>query len=156
VKKYIILIFLTFLILCLTLFSQSELLGSLTKEKILKSLPEWNTEVASYFPKPGIIEKLRNITDPVDITIYMGTWCPDCRENVSAYFKIMEMTENPNIHTSYFGIPRDRAQRQKYIHENNIEKVPTFIVMIKGIEKGRIIEHPKKSIEEDLLEIITR
>jgi alkyl hydroperoxide reductase subunit AhpF len=135
---------------------QSELLGSLTKEKILKNLPEWNAEIASYFPKPDIIEKLRNIAEPVDITIYMGTWCPDCRQNVSAYFKIMEMTENPNIHTEYFGIPRDRALRQEYIHKKNIEKVPTFIVTIKGVERGRIIENPEKSIEEDLLDIMIR
>jgi thiol-disulfide isomerase/thioredoxin len=141
-------------ILAFSLFAQSELVGPLSKEEILKHYPEWNTEIASYFPKPEILEKLRNISSPLDIQIYLGTWCPDCRENVSAYFKIMEMTENPNIHTQYFGIPRDRSLRQKYAQELNIEKVPTFIIMIDGIEIGRIIEHPKKSLEEDLLEII--
>ncbi len=75
---------------------------------------------------------------------------------MSAYFKIIEMIENPNIHTLFFGIPRDRNLRQNYTQETKIEKVPTFIVTINGVEKGRIIEQPKKSLEEDLLEIIMR
>ena len=143
-------------ILAFSLFAQSELVGPLSKEDILKHHPEWNTEIAAYFPKPEILEKLRNISSPLDIKIYLGTWCPDCRENVSAYFKIIEMIENPNIHTLFFGIPRDRNLRQNYTQETKIEKVPTFIVTINGVEKGRIIEQPKKSLEEDLLEIIMR
>ena len=38
----------------------------------------------------------------------------------------------------------------------NIEKAPTFIVYINGQERGRIIETPQKSVEEDLIDIINR
>ena len=36
----------------------------------------------------------------------------------------------------------------------NIEKVPTFIFYKNGIEIGRIIESPEKSIEKDFLKIL--
>ena len=43
-----------------------------------------------------------------------------------------------------------------FFRGNSIEELPTFIVSIDGREAGRIIETPKRSIEEDLLEIIEK
>jgi len=140
----------------LSILSQKVLVGPLSKEEILKNLPEWKEVVASYIPNPAIIEKLKSINKEVQVELFIGTWCPDCRRHVSAYFKILEMTDNPLIVTSYTGIPREREARQEFIQGKNIERVPTFIIFIDGREKGRIIETPTKSVEEDLLDIINR
>ncbi len=37
-----------------------------------------------------------------------------------------------------------------------VTTIPTFIVFLDGMEKGRIVEVPAKSVEEDLVEIIER
>jgi len=140
----------------LSILSQKVLVGPLSKEEILKNLPEWKEVVASYIPNPAIIEKLKSINKEVQVELFIGTWCPDCRRHVSAYFKILEMTDNPLIVTSYSGIPREREARQEFIQGKNIERVPTFVIYIDGQEKGRIIETPTKSVEEDLLDIINR
>lgn len=132
------------------------MVGPLSKEEILKNLPEWEEVVASYIPNPAIIAKLKSINKEVQVELFIGTWCPDCRRHVSAYFKILEMTDNPLIVTSYTGIPREREARQEFIQGKNIERVPTFIIYIDGQEKGRIIETPTKSVEEDLLDIIKK
>jgi thiol-disulfide isomerase/thioredoxin len=140
----------------LSILSQKVLVGPLSKEEILKNLPEWQEVAASYIPNPAIIEKLNSINKEVQVELFIGTWCPDCRRHVSAYFKILEMTDNPLIVTSYTGIPREREARQEFIQGKSIERVPTFIIYIDGQEKGRIIETPTKSVEEDLLDIINR
>jgi hypothetical protein len=133
-----------------------ELLGSLSKEEILENFPDWQEKVASYVPNMEVIEKLQSIQYPIEIEIFLGTWCPDTKRNVSAYFQIMDMVDNPLFTTTYIGIPKDKESREPYIEGKNIVKVPTFIILINDEEKGRIIENPVKSVEEDLLDIINK
>ena len=131
-----------------------ELVGPISKEEIIQNFPQWQEKAASYFPQQELIEKLKSINYPVKIEIFLGTWCPDSQEHVSAYFKIMEMVDNPLITSSYIGLPKDKEARRPYIEDKNIIKVPTFIVLVNNQEQGRIIEHPAKSLEEDLIRII--
>jgi len=148
--------FLFFLVLFLFLFSYAdvELVGNLTRERILEKCPGWKDEITSYSPDQEVIEKLQSIDHEVIIEVYLGTWCPDSVRNVSAYFKIMDMVDNSHLTTKYVGLPRDKDARKPYIKGKNIVKIPTFIVFINNQEKGRIIENPTQSVEEDLFEII--
>ncbi|MFP4081925.1 MAG: thioredoxin family protein [Candidatus Aminicenantes bacterium] len=132
----------------------SNFLGTLSKDDILQNFPSWREEADSYSPSIQTIHELNGLDYPVKIEIFLGTWCPDSKQHVSAYFKIMEMADNPLLTTTYIGIPRDKEDRKSYIQGKNIIRVPTFIVYIHGHEQGRIIEHPKKSVEEDLMDII--
>jgi hypothetical protein len=145
-----------FLFLSLHLIAEKELTGPLSKEEILKNNPEWQELVASYHPKPEIIEKIKAIHREIQVEVFMGCWCPDCTQHVSAYFKITEMADNPYIYTSYIGIPREREARTEFIQGKNIVRIPTFIIYFQGQEIGRIIETPSKSVEEDLIDILER
>ena len=147
-------LFCLILLLTLSAYGKVELVGHLSKEDILQNCPDWKAEIASYFPNQEVIEKLNSIQNEIRIEVFLGTWCPDSERNVSAYFKIMEMVDNPLFITTYIGIPRDKDSRQPLIQGKNIIKVPTFIIFIDNQEKGRIIENPIKSLEEDLLDII--
>jgi thiol-disulfide isomerase/thioredoxin len=148
-----------FLLLSLLLIArptpaQVELVGPLTPEVILQKIPEWKPFVDGYSPQLDIISRLQAVPEEVRVEIFLGTWCPDCRQHVSAYFKIMDMVRNPMIRTTYTGVPRDRAARGPYIEGKNVERLPTFIVFFRNQEVGRIIETPRKSVEEDLWEIL--
>ncbi len=155
-KKTIIALLCIFFFLFTFVYGTLELLGPLSKEEILENFPDWQEKVASYVPNMEVIEKLQSIQYQVEIEIFLGTWCPDTKRNVSAYFQIMDMVDNPFFTTTYIGIPRDKDSREPYIEGKNIVKVPTFIVLINDEEKGRIIENPIKSVEEDLLDIINK
>ena len=155
--KKIILPFLCIIFfLSISVYGTLELLGPLNKEEILENFPDWQVEVASYVPNLEVIEKLQSIPSEIKIEIFLGTWCSDTKRNVSAYFKIMDMVDNPLFMTTYIGIPRDNDSRKPFIEGRNIIKVPTFIILINDEEKGRIIENPVKSVEEDLLDIINK
>lgn len=134
--------------------AQVELVGPLTPEAILQKIPEWKRFADGYSPQLDIISRLQTVPEEVRVEIFLGTWCPDCRQHVSAYFKIMDMVRNPMIRTTYTGVPRDRAARGPYIEGKNVERLPTFIVFFRDAEAGRIIETPRKSVEEDLWEIL--
>lgn len=155
-KKHLLIFFIAFLFLFTSSEAQVELSGELTKEEILEKLPDWQAVVASYTPKPEVIEKLKSINREIQIEVFLGTWCPDSKAHVSAYFKIMELVENPFVRTTYIGLPRDKQARQEFIEGKNIVRIPTFIVTMNNQEKGRIIETPVKSVEEDLLDITNK
>ena len=138
----------------LSIYGGNDLVGTVTQGDILESFPEWREVMASYTPQEEAIEKLKFINFTVKIEIILGTWCPDSKEHVSAYFKIIEFVQNPFIVSSYIGIPKNKEEREPYIQGKNIQRVPTFIVSLDDEEIGRIIEHPEKSVEEDLVEII--
>ena len=134
--------------------AQEELVGTLAKEKILDCFPDWQEKTDSYFPKLDVIGKLQVIDRPLRIEVILGTWCPDSKEHICAFFKIMEMADNPLISVSYIGVPKEKEARKEYIEGKNIIKIPTFIIYFQDQEIGRIIETPKKSLEEDLLDIM--
>lgn len=145
---------LIFALMMFSVYRNDELIGPLTEATILEAYPDWQGVKASYFPQTESLDKLKSLNDMINVEVILGTWCPDCKQHVSAYFKIIEMTDNPMIQSSYTGIPKEKEAREPYIQGKNIVRIPTFIVSINGEEKGRIIEHPEKSIEEDLVGII--
>ncbi len=155
-KRILVLGLFLFPALGVVLRGSPELLGPTQREDILKHNPEWEALVASYNPKPEVIEQLRNLRLEVQVEVFMGTWCTDSRDHVTEYFKILDLTDNPMIRSSYFGIPEDKAKRAAYFKGRAVEKLPTFIVYVDGKEKGRIVEAPAKSIEEDLLALIEK
>ena len=50
---------------------------------------------------------------------------------------------------------RNKTTPDTYENGLNITNVPTFIFYEKGVEINRIVESPIKSLEEDMLEILT-
>jgi thiol-disulfide isomerase/thioredoxin len=142
------------LMVCGVAMSQTELVGPLTREDILTKLPEWKPYIQAYSPDLETVRLLQNVHEEATIEIFLGTWCPDCRQHVSAYLKLMDMVRNPLIKTTFTGIPRKREMREEYTAGRNIERVPTFIVHFRGREIGRLIETPKVSVEADLWAIL--
>jgi thiol-disulfide isomerase/thioredoxin len=133
---------------------QVELLGEITRDDILRNLPEWRAIVESYSPNLEIISALQAVSEEIQVEIFLGTWCPDSKQHVSAYFKVMDLVQNPLIRTTYIGIPQNKDSRAKYFQGKDIQRIPTFIVTIRDQEAGRIIETPQTSVEEDLWKMI--
>ena len=131
-----------------------ELVGPLTQEEILAALPEWAHEAAAYLPDPEIVARFHDFNRPVVIRVVIGTWCPDCRRHLTAFFRLIELADNPVISVEYFGVSRDKLQPEDIVRDNRIERVPTFIVLDEGCEIGRITEHPRTTVEADLAEIL--
>jgi len=152
--KNIFLSALAIILLAAVLSSQVELQGQLTRDEILRNFPDWKTVAESYSPDLEFISGLQAVSEEIQIEVFLGTWCPDSKQHVSAYFKIMDMVQNPLIRTTYIGLPQIKEDRAKYIQGKDIQRIPTFVVTIRGQEAGRIIETPRTSVEEDLWRII--
>jgi len=137
-------------------FGQAELTGPVVREQILKDHPDWQQVVATYMPSAPALEKLKALNIPVHVEVFLGTWCSDSKAQVNAFFKVLDMVDSPLITASYIGVPQKKEARSQFTGGKDIQKIPTFIITVDGMEKGRIIETPLKSIEQDLLDILAR
>ena len=135
---------------------QEDAAGAMTAEDILQKCPDWRAVAAAYAPGPEAVERLRAVGREVLIRVFLGSWCDDSKAHVSELLKVLEMADNPLLRTEYIGVPKDKAARAPFLGGEAIEKIPTFIVLVDGVEKGRIVEVPIKSVEDDLLALIER
>jgi thiol-disulfide isomerase/thioredoxin len=134
--------------------AKEDLVGPTSREAILEHSPAWQASVAAYQPQPGALDKLRALGREVRIEVYFGSWCSDSEAHVPAYFKVLDLLDTPLIQTAYIGLPEAKEKRAPYSQGKEIEKLPTFVVIVDGREAGRIVETPERSVEEDLVRIL--
>jgi thiol-disulfide isomerase/thioredoxin len=110
-----------------------------------------------YMPKSESLNKLLDINkDELTIKIVMGTWCPDSRREVPRFMRIMDIWQFPYQKITFIGVDDAKLSPVGEYEGLNIQRVPTFIIYKNNIEAGRIIETPKTSLEQDIVDILTR
>lgn len=127
----------------------------------------------TYEPKKEILKKMldlmENKAERLKIVALGADWCPDCNRNVPYMIKIIKSMKSKSVEFRIlYGIMKNALHKPGEIiwHKNrsppeatnpkfNLKKIPTFYFFNKDHELiGMIQENPKKSIEEDLLEIL--
>jgi thiol-disulfide isomerase/thioredoxin len=110
-----------------------------------------------YQPGQDIVGKLAMINkENLTIKIVMGTWCPDSRREVPRFMKVLDRWEFPYEKVTFIGVDNTKLAPVGGYDTLGIERVPTFIIMKNKVEAGRIIENPVTSLEQDMLNILTR
>ena len=103
----------------------------------------------------GPAASLRERIAGARVEVYFAFWCGDSRNHVPVFKKIVDLLDLPELAVEYFAVERKASPEQMYyVAGKGVERVPTFIVYRDGSEIGRIIENPKASILEDLLNIL--
>jgi sulfite reductase alpha subunit-like flavoprotein len=127
----------------------------IARDKILASGPEWQQKYDKYQPAADMVEALKaKMGANMKIDVYLGIWCPDSRNNVPPFIKILDLV-GTGVPIRYFDVPRKASRDVKYyVEEMNVERVPSFIFFRDGKEVGRIIENPKMGMIEDMMEIL--
>jgi len=89
----------------------------------------------------------------------MGTWCGDSKKEVPKLYKVLEACNFPEEQLTVIAVNRSADMyKQSPKHEEkglNIHRVPTIIFYKDGKEINRIVEHPVKSFEKDIQNIVT-
>jgi len=103
-----------------------------------------------YHPDQAFMKELQEVDiSDLTITIVLGTWCPDSRREVPRFMKIIDLWGFPQEKIRFIGVDIDKIAPLQDYKELGIERVPTFIFYENNIEKGRIIEVPLTSLEQD-------
>jgi thiol-disulfide isomerase/thioredoxin len=129
--------------------------GIIPAKDLLAKFPEFSAQYAEFVPDSQAIEFLSQFKDSVQVLVFLGTWCPDSQREVPRFLKALDLANNPpSIQLKLIASDRSKTDSQHLSAKYNIERVPTFVVLYQGKEIGRIVEHPKDSVEKDFIEIL--
>ena len=56
------------------------------------------------------ISLIKNIRQPIEITVFFGTWCSYCKHYLPGFMKSIELAANPAITVRYIGISEDMSE----------------------------------------------
>ena len=114
----------------------------------------FRNEYAAYIPNPEIANQVSSLLDGISMTIVLGTWCSDSREQVPRFMKVLNVAGNDAPVPLLICVDSDKKAGDVSLEGMNITKVPTFIIFHNKRELGRIIETPQTTIEQDLYLIL--
>ena len=97
-----------------------------------------------------------NKLNDYSITVVMGSWCSDSRREVPRFYKILDSLKYDQKKLTLFCVDRNKKDSSGEPAKFNIESVPTFIFLKNGVEKGRIVESPKETLEKDMFKILEK
>jgi thiol-disulfide isomerase/thioredoxin len=96
--------------------------------------------------------------DDIEVVTFMGTWCEDSQQQVPQFYKIMDYLKYDLGKMKVGAINRDEnglimtPSSTSY----SVAHIPAFIFFRNGKELGRISEYPIKTIEKDMVDIISQ
>lgn len=132
------------------------IVGHLTWEEWQEEA-EWDSYSApSYMPN---LKRANEISDMatdngVDFLIFAGSWCEDTERELPKIYKLITGAGIFPDKILLYGVDRQKDESSGTAKEYKIEKVPTLVLEVEGEEIGRIVENPKLSWEEDILNIL--
>lgn len=132
------------------------LVGPCTREAFSDTSFSWwfNSGYKMYHPDSLTVNDIKQNLDGVTVTVILGTWCSDSREQVPNFFKIMDEANYPENKITMICVDRDKKSTSGEADSLKIELVPTFIFYRNSKELGRIEESPKQTLEEDINTIL--
>jgi thiol-disulfide isomerase/thioredoxin len=135
------------------------MINQCTREGIT-SFPEfkesYDANYANYKVDSTTLKSLAKVLRGKNITIVLGTWCGDSKYQVPNFLKIMDAVGFDAKKITFIAVDGTKHAENGIIDSMKITNVPTFIFTDKnGTEVGRITEHPKESLEKDMVNQLT-
>lgn len=138
--------------------SNPMLIGICSRNIFLTSeFSSWfSKEYSEYTLNKDILSSIPDSFSNFKILAVMGTWCGDSRREIPRFYKILDELQFPDTNVTLIAVNRKKQGLNNETDELNIQLVPTMIFYKNGIEIGRIIETPIKSLEEDIYNILIK
>ena len=163
-KKITTLLIILILAACSTQrYSIDEILG---KNNIIKGQLNWTEwkkhaqwidyDADNYNPDQKALETLKTAIENYqpNFILFAASWCHDCQSEVPKIYKIFREINVSENFVQLIGVDKNKQDIKGMADDMNIKKVPTLLIFTEGKEKGRIVEFPKLSWEQDMADII--
>ncbi len=134
---------------------KGDLVGIANKSFFQEKYKWFNQYYFEYNVDKQVIKNLKTNKNNIKIIVFIGTWCDDSQKEIPYFCKVLDAINFDYKKLKIIAVNRWKNANglQRGWH---IKKVPTFIVLRRNKEVGRIVEYPSKNstLERDLLNII--
>ena len=134
--------------------AEDVLMGRVPPQSILGISQEWQKNRDDYAPAEGDIARIAGLQVKATLDVYFGSWCSDSRREVPHLLKILDEAAASRLKVKFYGLDRTKKKPRRLAERGAIQRVPTFVLRVKGTEVGRIVETPKTTLEHDLALLI--
>ncbi len=128
--------------------------GRFTLDEVLEHDERYADAAFLFVPDPDALEVFRRVDRPVTIKLFYRTDCIDSVREVPPFIRTIQLAGNENIQVDVIGLERGSAEPAELVAGWDIQRVPTFVVIVDGEEVGRVIETARESIEVDLAKLL--
>lgn len=97
-----------------------------------------------------LLDSIAPMLDSVLITIVLGTWCSDSKEQFPRFLSLLDYMKFNENNLTIICVDRSKKTISENIDSLHIVLVPTMIFYRGGNEIGRITETPVETLESDL------
>jgi thiol-disulfide isomerase/thioredoxin len=132
------------------------LIGPISIEQLFDIEGWFGADFMSYTPDRSYTSLLKEYLEGVTIKCFLGTWCDDAKLQVPRMLKVLQQAGVDPAQFEMYGLDEDKDSPGDVEDAYNIQKIPTFVLMYKGEEIGRIVEEPIGSLEKDLVGLIMK
>ncbi|RYY88760.1 MAG: thioredoxin [Chitinophagaceae bacterium] len=108
----------------------------------------YGSGLKSFTPNAEALAALRTHRDSVYILAFGGTWCDDTKQVLPKMMATFQAAGIPADHITLLGVDRQKKTLQNLSEAFGITNVPTFIILRKGKEAGRIVEYGTTGMPE--------
>jgi thiol-disulfide isomerase/thioredoxin len=133
--------------------------GKLNRQALMGKGMEWfefTQRYGEFQPDTVFVSQINELKNNVKVLLFLGTWCSDSRREVPRFYKIMDAVKFREDSIEVLGLDRNKVSPDGLFAKHNITLVPTFIFFAGTTELGRIVEMPKKSLEQDIADILVK
>ena len=133
------------------------MIGKATKSDLEKApFNSWfTTGFNEYKPSEEVINQLKDKVTNITVVMFIGTWCEDTHNQLPHFYKVLQECQFKDRGITLIAMDKDKTTPELLEKGLNIINVPTFIFYEKGVEINRIVESPKISLEQDMLDILS-
>ena len=128
------------------------LLGEVNIDQLKEYTKHWNS---NYSANSDILAKIKPLIKKRDIVLIMGTWCEDSEREIPAFINILESINYDITKMRIIAVDEDKITPNSIEKDYELINIPTIIFYDNKNEINRIVEFPIKSIEEDMLDILS-
>jgi len=129
----------------------------ISRQDILNGGDEWREGYRNHRIDERLLAELRAKIPPnLVIEVYLALWCHDSRVNLPKFIKIMDRLEDSRIQINYYSCRRKAGPEVRFYVENRqVTRIPTFIFYHQDREVGRIVENPRYTLIEDMIDLLS-
>jgi len=132
------------------------LVGKISQGSLFRDYPSFWNPYRDYTPRQDAVERIAAVRGSYDLLVFFGTWSPDSLREVPRLLRVLDAAGNKDLRLALYGVDREKREGLGMAETFGIRNVPSVVVLRDGIERGRIVERPRRSMEEDLLEILVK
>ena len=127
--------------------------GEISAKQLIEEYPHFRSGYENYQPSPEESAAVATLQGK-SLVVLFGTWCHDSEREIPRLLKLLDISGVELQKLSLHGVDYKKHEPSNLHTLYNMTHSPTIILLEDGVELGRIVEKPEKSLGEDLAEFV--